>query len=166
MKEINDKLNQLRIRLSSEEVVDRIRTIGPKFFAAIRSKLGYNVGREVNGLRTLTEEVEFDAQIIEGTAIILNDEVIPGTNTNNPSVSLTENTFDDGWIGDPHRNCDPSWDASSSSKSATSAGQTVTNRQVKEDYMNRIVFNGSPDSYEQALALAGGNTNASNQIKP
>lgn len=166
MKEINDKLNQLRIRLRTSPIAENLKTVKANFFDAIRSKLGYITGYEQSGLKTLTREVEFDAQSIEGTAIVLNDKVVPGTSTQNPSVSLRTNTFDDGWIGEVHRNCNPSWSTSSSSKRATSAGQTVLKRSVKEDYMDRVVFNGSPEAYEEVLNHVGGSPNAASRIKP
>lgn len=167
MREINDKLAALRAGLRSQETQGNIASIKSDLFAALLSRLGYaSHNYEVDGLKTLTKEREYDTQPIEGTALVLNNEELANLKKNNPSVSTTTHTFSRGYIGSPTRNARPDWSDTTSSQSATSASGELTRDSISEDYMNRIIFNGAPENYKEVLAYLNVDEAESEKIKP
>lgn len=159
MKKLIAKLLQIQSRGLADDVFEAQTEVDEEYVKAYHVKAGYKVGEdEVEGLKTLTQETDFEHDTIEGQTLIQNNSELKSA-VSLPVVpeTLSYQTFERGYIGTPILNVISLWIPGADAKDGPDMATELTGQDYEEGYMFDLVSVAAPEHYESLLEYLNDN---------
>lgn len=154
MKELIAKLLQIKSRGLASGINEAQKVVDEEFNKAYVTSVGYKVGSEVPGTKTLSMVSDFEFSTVEGSSIIQQNSVLGsqgGDVVKDLSNDFSFENFERHYVGTPVLNCNPVWVPQSTSKNTSDFAKSVTGQNYKGGYMFDLITVAAPVHYENML---------------